>query len=96
MKVLNGKILIEMSNEEQTSSGGLILKTVEREKTCKATVVQTCEEYFDEKTGKLKKSNVNVGDTIFVHKGVGEEIKLEGNTYRMIHEIDVFAKLVIE
>lgn len=95
MKLLNGKLLIEVVEEkEQTSTGGIILSCVENAKESRATVIATCGEYYDEKTQKIKKSSVSPGDTIFIHKGIGEEVKLNGKTYRMIHEIDVFAKLV--
>ena len=89
LRPLHDNVLVKRTEEEETSSGGIILSGSAKEKTSQGEVVAVG-------PGKLTKSgystsmNVSVGDTVIFGQYGGNEIKLNGEEYLILSEGDIF------
>tara|TARA_B000000557_G_scaffold238055_1_gene215294 strand:+ start:383 stop:670 length:288 start_codon:yes stop_codon:yes gene_type:complete len=89
LRPLHDNVLVKRTEEEETSSGGIILSGSAKEKPSQGEVVAVG-------PGKLTKSgdstsmNVSVGDTVIFGQYGGNEIKLNGEEYLIISEGDIF------
>ena len=89
LKPLHDNVLVKRTEEEETSSGGIILSGSAKEKPSQGEVVAVG-------PGKLTKSgdstsmNVSVGDTVIFGQYGGNEIKLNGEEYLILSEGDIF------
>ena len=82
------RILIQASEAEEKTAGGLYIPDSAKKKTKKGKVVAVSES--DEKG---KKPEVKVGDTVLYGKYAGTEITVEGKDYLIMKEADIFAVL---
>ena len=85
LQPLNGYVLIEQSEAEARSAGGLILPDSAQEKPTRGLIIAMAADASDE---------IDVGDEVIYKKYTGEELKWEGKTYRLIPAGDLLAKLV--
>ena len=89
LKPLHDNVLVKRTEEEETSSGGIILSGSAKEKPSQGEVVSVG-------PGKLNKSgdsvpmNVSVGDIVIFGQYGGNEIKLNGEEYLILSEGDIF------
>mgnify|MGYP001278744801 CR=1 FL=1 len=89
LRPLHDNVLVKRTEEEETSSGGIILSGSAKEKPSQGEVVAVG-------PGKLNKSgdfipmNVSVGDTVIFGQYGGNEIKLNGEEYLILGEGDIF------
>jgi len=89
LRPLHDNVLVKRTEEEETSSGGIILSGSAKEKPSQGEVVAVG-------PGKLNKSgdstpmNVSVGDTVIFGQYGGNEIKLNGEEYLILSEGDIF------
>ena len=89
LRPLHDNVLVKRTEEEETSSGGIILSGSAKEKPSQGEVIAVG-------PGKLNKSgdsismNVSVGDTVIFGQYGGNEIKLNGEEYLIISEGDIF------
>ena len=89
LRPLHDNVLVKRTEEEETSSGGIILSGSAKEKPSQGEVVAVG-------PGKLTKSgdstsmNVSVGDTVIFGQYGGNEIKLNGEEDLIISEGDIF------
>ena len=89
LRPLHDNVLVKRTEEEETSSGGIILSGSAKEKPSQGEVVAVG-------PGKLTKSgdstsmNVSVGDTVIFGQYGGNEIKLNADEYLILSEGDIF------
>ena len=89
LRPLHDNVLVKRTEEEETSSGGIILSGSAKEKPFQGEVVAVG-------PGKLTQSgenismNVSVGDTVIFGQYGGNEIKLNGEEYLILSEGDIF------
>jgi len=89
LRPLHDNVLVKRTEEEETSSGGIILSGSAKEKPSQGEVVSVG-------PGKLNKSgdsvpmNVSVGDIVIFGQYGGNEIKLNGEEYLILSEGDIF------
>ena len=89
LRPLHDNVLVKRTEEEETSSGGIILSGSAKEKPSQGEVVAVG-------PGKLNKSgdsvpmNVSVGDIVIFGQYGGNEIKLNGEEYLILSEGDIF------
>ena len=89
LRPLHDNVLVKRTEEEETSSGGIILSGSAKEKPSQGEVVEVG-------PGKLTQSgenislNVSVGDTVIFGQYGGNEIKLNGEEYLILSEGDIF------
>lgn len=86
-KPLADRVLIKPAPAEQTTASGIIIPDSAKEKPLKGTVVAVG-------MGKDDiKPTVKVGDEVLYGQYSGTEIKLEGETYLIMRESDIYGIL---
>lgn len=88
IKPLGDRVLIQMVEEEEQVAGGIIIPDSAKEKPQTAKVIALGTGKKDE-DGKKADFNVKVGDTVFVSKYGGTEVKLDGESYTLLREDDI-------
>lgn len=85
IKPLSDRVLIEPTAVETKSAGGIIIPDTAKEKPKKGTVLAT---------GNEKLSfTVKKGDTVLYGQFSGTEVTVEGKTYLIMKESDIYAVL---
>lgn len=81
------RVLVEPAPAEERTAGGIIIPDTAKEKPQKGTVVAV---------GKGKKDEpmtLKVGDTVLYGKYSGTEITIDGNSYLIMREDDIYMVL---
>ena len=86
---LHDNVLVKRTEEEETSSGGIILSGSAKEKPSQGEVVAVGPGKLSD-SGVATKMNVSVGDTVIFGQYGGNEIKLDGEEYLILSEKDIF------
>lgn len=85
IKPLADRVLIEPSQAEEKTAGGIIIPDTAKEKPLKGKVVAVGNGKKDEPM------TVKVGDVVLYGKYAGTEITIEGNDYLIMSESDIVA-----
>jgi chaperonin GroES len=86
---LGDKVFIKPIEEEEKTKSGFYLPESAKEKPKRAEVLAVGEgKYID---GKLVPLSVKVGQKILIKEWGGDEIKLDGETYKIIEEDNILA-----
>ena len=85
IKPLADRVLVEPAEAEQKTAGGIIIPDTAKEKPQKGVVVAVGPGKKDEPM------TVKVGDIVLYGKYAGTELQLEGNTYLIMKESDIYA-----
>lgn len=89
---LDDRVVVEPSEAEETTAGGIVLPDAAKEKPQRGTVVAVG-------PGKLLDSgercplSVGVGDQVLFGKYGGTEIEVEGKDVKILRESDILAKI---
>ena len=89
LRPLHDKVLVKRTEEEETSSGGIILSGSAKEKPSQGTVVAVGPGKKND-SGETTPLNVAEGDTVVFGQYGGNEIKLDGEEYLILSESDIF------
>jgi chaperonin GroES len=92
MKPLGSRVVIEPSEQEEITAGGIVLPETAKEKPQKGTVLATGPGDRDEDGDRIK-MDVQVGDLVLFAKYSGTEIKYEGKKLLIMRESDILAIL---
>lgn len=84
LKPLADRVLIEPSPAEEKTASGIIIPDTAKEKPLKGKIVAVGNGKTDEPM------TVKVGDTVIYGQYGGTEIKLEGKTYLIMREADIY------
>ncbi len=89
IKPLGERVLVEASQQEETSAFGIVLPDSAKEKPQEGTVIAVG-------SGQLKDGvriplEVKEGDRVLFSKYAGTEIKFEGKEYLIMKESDIHA-----
>jgi chaperonin GroES len=84
---LADRVLIEPAPAEQTTASGIIIPDSAKEKPLKGKVIAAGNGKTDEPM------TVKVGDEVLFGQYSGTEIKLNGNTYMIMREADIYGIL---
>ncbi|MBI3238439.1 MAG: co-chaperone GroES [Bacteroidota bacterium] len=83
-KPLADRVLIEPAPAEQVTASGIIIPDTAKEKPLRGKVIAAGNGKKDEPM------TVKVGDTVMYGQYAGTEIKLDGTTYIIMKESDVY------
>jgi chaperonin GroES len=83
-KPLADRVLIEPAPAEKTTASGIIIPDTATEKPLRGTVVAAGNGKVDEPM------TVKVGDKVLYGQYSGTEIKLDGTTYLIMKEADIY------
>jgi chaperonin GroES len=90
LKPLGNRLVIEPIEQEEVTSGGIVLPETAKEKPQKGTVLAVGPGDRDE-DGKRIPMDVKEGDTVLFAKYSGTEIKLDGKKVLILRESDILA-----
>ena len=90
IKPLGNRVVVEPIEQEEVTSGGIVLPETAKEKPQKGTVLAIGPGDRDEE-GKRIPMDVNEGDTVLFAKYSGTEIKLDGKKVLILRESDLLA-----
>jgi len=85
IKPLADRVLVAPAEAEQKTAGGIIIPDTAKEKPQKGSVVAAGPGKKDEPM------TVKEGDTVLYGKYSGTELQLEGETYLIMKESDIYA-----
>jgi chaperonin GroES len=83
-KPLADRVLIEPAPAEQKTASGIFIPDTAKEKPLKGIVIAAGQGKVDEPM------NVKVGDTVLFGQYSGTEIKIEGKTFLIMRESDIY------
>jgi chaperonin GroES len=92
IRPLNDRVLVSRVEEEQKTTGGIIIPETAKEKPQEGKVIAVGPGKVDE-DGKRIGMDVKVGDRILFGKYSGNEIKIEGVEHLIMREEDILAVL---
>ena len=90
IKPLHDKVLVKRVDEENKTSGGIIIPDTAKEKPSEG-VVEAVGQGRLTPEGKLAPMTVKVGDKVLFGKYAGTEVKLDGEPRLIIREEDILA-----
>ena len=90
LRPLGDRVVIEPSEGEEVTSGGILLPETAKEKPQEGTIVAVGAGRRDE-NGKLIAMDVKDGDKVLYAKYAGTEIKLNGKKVLILKETDILA-----
>lgn len=92
LQPLGDRVLVKPVEAKETKRGGIIIPDSAKEKPQEGTVVATGKGKTTE-DGKVLALDVKPGDTILYGKYSGNEIKLDGEDYLIMHQDDILGIL---
>lgn len=92
IKPLDDRIVIERTEAEEKTPGGIVLPDTAKEKPQKGRVVAVGEGRLLE-SGKRAHISVKKGDSVLFGKYGGTEITVDGKEYLIVKETDLLAKI---
>jgi chaperonin GroES len=93
LQPLNDRVLVKPDVAPERTPGGILLPDTAKEKPVKGTVIATGPGLLD-KNGVCQPLCVKVGDVVLYGKYSGNELERDGETLIMLHENEIFAKVV--
>ncbi|MBQ8671451.1 MAG: co-chaperone GroES [Alphaproteobacteria bacterium] len=90
IKPLHDKVLVKRVDEENKTSGGIIIPDTAKEKPSEG-IVEAVGNGFRAEDGKILPMSVKVGDHVLFGKWAGTEIKINGEARLIIKESDILA-----
>jgi len=90
LKPLGSRVVIEPTEQEDVTAGGIVLPETAKEKPVKGKILSIGPGERDDE-GKRIPMDVKVGDTVLYAKYAGTEIKVEGKKLLILKESDVLA-----
>ncbi len=89
IKPLADRVVVKMTEAEETTKSGIILTASAKEKPQIAEVLEVGPGGMVD--GQEIKMNVKVGDRVITSKYSGTEIKLDGEEYIIVKQSDILA-----
>ena len=92
LKPIGDKVIIEVLEAQEKTTGGIVLPDVAKEKPQEGKVIAVGDGKILP-SGKTVPLTVKPGDRILFGKYTGSEIKVEENEYLIVNEDDILAIL---
>lgn len=87
---MDDRVVIDVCDSEDTTSGGIILPDAAREKPQRGVVIAAGPgKTLD--SGERGAMDVKVGDEVFYGRYAGTEIELDGDSYVVLRESEILA-----
>ncbi|MCD8096121.1 MAG: co-chaperone GroES [Ruminococcus sp.] len=90
IKPLQDRVVLKMTEAEETTKSGIILTGSAKEKPEVAEVIAVGEGKYDQ-NGKLVPVSVKVGDKVLMSKYSGTNVKLDGEEFVIVKNDDILA-----
>ena len=93
IRPLDDRIVVQPSEAEETTAGGIVLPDSAREKPQRGTVIAVGPGRLLD-SGNRGELSVAVGDTVIYGKYGGSEIEIDGQEMKILRESDILAKVL--
>ena len=90
LKPLNDRVLVKRMDEEEVTSGGIIIPDTAKEKPQRGVIEAAGPGKLNDK-GERVKLAVKKGDTVLFNKYAGTEFKVDGEELLVMREDDILA-----
>lgn len=90
LKPLGNRVIVEPSEAEEVTAGGIVLPDTAKEKPQKGTILAAGPGERDD-NGKYVPLDVKAGDVVLYAKYSGTEIKVDGKKLLILRESDLLA-----
>ena len=90
LKPLGGRVIVEPTEQEEMTAGGIILPETAKEKPQEGKILAAGPGDRDE-DGERIPMDVQVGDKVLYAKYSGTEVKLDGRKLLILRESDILA-----
>ncbi|HET6823266.1 MAG TPA: co-chaperone GroES [Anaerolineales bacterium] len=90
LKPLGGRVIVEPTEQEEMTAGGIILPETAKEKPQEGKILAAGPGDRDE-DGERIPMDVQVGDKVLYAKYSGTEVKLDGKKLLILRESDILA-----
>ena len=90
LQPLGDRLIVEVLEEEETTSSGIVLPDTAKEKPQRGTVIAAGEGRRDDDGDRIA-MDVKVGDEVLFAKYAGTEFKLEDDELLILSEKDILA-----
>ncbi len=88
IRPLNDRILVKRLEEEEKTSGGIIIPDSAKEKPAEGEIIAVGPGKLNDK-GERVAMDLKVGDRVLFSKYGGTDVKIEGEDYLIMREDDV-------
>ena len=92
IKPLDDRVLVQASEAEEVTAGGIVLPDSAKEKPQEGKIVAAGPGMLND-DGTRAKLSVAKGDTVIFGKYAGTEVKVDGKEYKIMREKDILAKI---
>lgn len=93
LRPLEDRVVVEPSEAEETTAGGIVLPDAAREKPQRGKVVSVGPGPLLD-SGSRGELSVAIGDTVIYGKYSGTEVEVDGKDLKILKEADILAKLL--
>lgn len=90
LRPLHDRILVRPAEAEEVTKGGIIIPDTAKEKPQQGEIIAVGKGKIAD-DGKLVAMELKIGDTVLYGKYSGTEVTVEGESFLMMRESDVFA-----
>ncbi|MEX0950697.1 MAG: co-chaperone GroES [Gammaproteobacteria bacterium] len=90
IRPLQDRVIIKRTEEERTTSGGIVIPDSATEKPIKGEVIAVGSGKILD-NGERRALDLKVGDKVLYGKYSGTEVKVEGEEYLVMREEDIMA-----
>lgn len=90
LRPLGDKVVIERSEAEERTSGGIVIPDTAKDKPKQGVVIAVGKgKVLD--NGKFKETEVKAGDKVLFGSYAGTEVKVDGKEYLLVSESEILA-----
>lgn len=93
LRPLDDRVVVQPSEAEETTAGGIVLPDSAREKPQRGTVVAVGPGRLLD-SGSRGDLSVAVGDTVIYGRYGGSEVEVDGQEMKILRESDILAKVL--
>ena len=93
LRPLDDRVVVQPSEAEETTAGGIVLPDSAKEKPQRGTVVAVGPGKLLD-SGNRGEMSVSKGDTVIYGKYGGSDVEVDGHDMKILRETDILAKVL--
>ena len=93
LRPMGDRVVVEASEAEEMTAGGIVLPDAAQEKPQRGTVVAVGPGRLTD-AGKRGELSVTVGDEVIYGRYGGSDVEVDGEEYKILRENDILAKIL--
>ena len=93
LRPLDDRVVVEASEAEEVTAGGIVLPDAAQEKPQRGTIVAVGPGRLLD-SGSRGDLSVTIGDEVIYGKYGGSDIEVDGDEFKILRESDILAKVI--